>query len=92
MNHANLEQKKCIEIIVDSIGTYNANKQIKFKTATLKSRLCNYGEAYILAKGRITIAGAGANAGAKQADKINKRVIIKSYFPFANSISEVNNT
>ena len=34
----------------------------------LKSSLCDYSDAYILFKGKITITGAGANAAARQAD------------------------
>ena len=52
--------------INDSGETYNANEQIKFKTIMLKSSLCNYSDAYILVKGKITVddtsaAGAAAN-------------------------------
>ena len=39
----------------ESRGTYNANRQIKFKTTILKSSLCGYSDAYILVKGKITI-------------------------------------
>ena len=35
----------------------------------LKSSLCDYSDVYILPKGRITITGAGDNAGAIQADE-----------------------
>ena len=38
----------------------------------LKSSICDYGDAYILVKGIITITGAGDNAAAKQADERNK--------------------
>ena len=38
----------------------------------LKSSICDYGDAYILVKGTITITGAGDNAAAKQADERNK--------------------
>ena len=34
--------KSWVEINDDSGGTYNANKQIKFKTIVLKSSLCDY--------------------------------------------------
>ena len=47
--------KNCVEINDDSGGTYNANKQIKFKTTTLKSNLCDYGDVYILVKGIIAV-------------------------------------
>ena len=35
-------------------GTYGTNSRIKFKTTMLKSSLCNYSDAYILAKGTVT--------------------------------------
>ena len=35
----------------------------------LKSSLCDYSDAYILVKGRITITGAGADAAARQVDE-----------------------
>ena len=40
--------KYWIEINDESRGTYNVNSQIKFKTTMLKSRLCDYSDAYIL--------------------------------------------
>ena len=39
--------KNWVEINDDVRGTYNANNKIKFKTSMLKSRLCNYTDAYI---------------------------------------------
>ena len=69
-------------------GTYNGNSQ----TTMLKSSLCDYSDAYILVKGTITIAGAGADAAARQADERDKGVIFKNCAPFTNCISEINNT
>ena len=43
------------EINDEARGTYSPNKQIKFKTSMLRSSLCDYSDAYILAKGNITI-------------------------------------
>ena len=57
----------------------------------LKSSLCDYSDAYILVKRKITIAGAGNDAAARQADKRNKVVIFKNCAPFINCISEINN-
>ena len=34
--------KNCVEI--NTCGTYNTNSQIKFKTSTLKLRLCDYSD------------------------------------------------
>ena len=39
--------------------------------------LCDYSEAYILVKGKITITGAGDNALARQADERDKGVAFK---------------
>ena len=39
--------KHWVEINNESRGAYNINSQIKFKTTMLKSRLCNYSDAYI---------------------------------------------
>ena len=58
----------------------------------LKSSLCDYSDAYILAKGTITIAGAGADEAARQADERDKGVVFKNCAPFTNCISEIINT
>ena len=58
--------KSWVEINDESRGTYNVNSQVKFKTAMLKSSLCDYSDAYILVKGTITITGAGADAAVRQ--------------------------
>ena len=83
--------KNSVEINDESKGAYNVNSQIKFKITMLKSSLCDYSDAYILVKGTITIAGAGADAAARQADERDKGVVFKSCAPFINCISEINN-
>ena len=57
----------------------------------LKSSLCDYSDAYILAKGKI-ITGAGDDAAARQADGGDKGVIFKNCTSFINCKSEINNT
>ena len=52
--------KNWVETYDESRGTYNTNIQIKFKTTTLKSTLCNYNNAYKLVKGTITVSNAEA--------------------------------
>ena len=42
--------KNLVEINDESRGTYNANSQIKFKTAILKSSLYDYSDAVSLLK------------------------------------------
>ena len=80
-----------VEINDESRGTYNVNSQIKLKSTMLTSSLCDYSDAYILVKGKITITGAGADAAARQADKRDKGVGFKNFAPFTNYISEINN-
>ena len=56
----------------------------------LKSSLCDYGDAYTLAKRTITVPNtAGEDADANNADK---KVIYKNCAPFINFISEIYNT
>ena len=73
-------------------GTYNVCSQIKFKTTMLKSSPCDYSDAYILVKEKITIAGTGNDAANRQADERDKGVVFKNCAPFINCISEINNT
>ena len=58
----------------------------------LNSSLCDYSDAYILVRGKITITGVGDDASARQADEKNKGVIFKNRAPFTNCKSEINNT
>ena len=57
----------------------------------LKSSLCDYSDAYIFAKGRITIAKAGDNVRARQADERNRGITFKTSVPFINYKSGLNN-
>ena len=77
------------EINDESRGVYNVNSQIKFKTAMLKSSLCDYSDAYILVKGTISVNNTAA-AGAA-VNNNNNKVIFKNCAPFTNCISEINN-
>ena len=84
--------KNWVEINDESRGKCNVNSQIKFKTTMLKSSLCDYSDAYILVKGKITINGAGADAAARQADERDKGAALKNCASFTNCIIEINNT
>ena len=79
-----------VEINDESRGTYNVNSHIKFKTTMLKSSLCDYSDAYILAKGTITVNNTAAADA--DANNTNKKVIFKNGAPFTNCINEINNT
>ena len=83
--------KNWVEINDESRGTYNIGSQIRFKTIMLKSSLCDYSDAYIRVKGKITITGAGDDAAARQADERNKGVAFKKCAPFITCISNINN-
>ena len=78
--------KNWIEINDDIRGAYSPNKQTRFKTAMLRSSLCNYGEAYIIVKRNITVNNTAA------ANNTNKKVMFKNCAPITNCMSKINNT
>ena len=65
--------KNQLEINHESRGTYNEDNQVSFKTSMLRSRLCDYGDVYILFFKNIAVANTAAQ-DADQTDK-NKKVI-----------------
>ena len=79
-----------VEINDEIRGAYSLNKQIRFKTAMLRSSLCYYSNAYILLKGNIS-ANNNAAEGV-DANNFGKKVIFKNCAPFTNCISKINNT
>ena len=54
--------KNWVEINDDIRGAYSPNKQIRFKTAILRSGLCDNSDAYILVKRNITVNNTTAVA------------------------------
>ena len=82
--------KHWVEINDESRGAYDTNSQIKCKTITLKSSLCDCNDKYMLVSGYITVN----NIAADNADRnnANKKVIFKDCAPFTNCINEINNT
>ena len=50
----------------------------------LKSSLCDYSRAYILAKGTIVITETVADVAARNVDERNKEVIFKNCVPFTD--------
>ena len=84
-------RRNWVETNDESRGTYTSN-DIRFKTAMLRSNLCDYAGAYILVKGTITITSEGDNDAAKRLDERNKGVIFKNCAPFTKCISRINNT
>ena len=79
-----------VEINDDIRSAYSPNKQIRFKTAMVRSSLCDYSDAYILVKGNVTVNNTAAGGAA--ANNTNKKVIFKNCAPFTNCISKINNT
>ena len=63
-----------VEINDDIRGAYSPNKQIRFKTAMLRSSLCDYSDAYILVKGNISVNNSAA-AAAAAASNTGKKLI-----------------
>ena len=49
----------------DASGMYNINKQIRLKTSTLKSNLCDYSDTYILVGETIEIPNTGTAVAPK---------------------------
>ena len=80
--------KNWVEINDQSGGTNNVNNQMKFKTSKLRSRLCDYSDAYILVNATITVPNTGTAANPNN----RKIIIIKNCAPFTNCISEINDT
>ena len=74
----------------DVTGVSSHDKQFSFKTAILRSILCNYSDAYILAKGNILVNNIATNGVA--ANDTNKKIVFRNCAPFTNCISKINNT
>ena len=53
-----------VEISDDIRSACSPNKQIRFKTAMLRSSLCDYSDAYIIVKGNITVNNTAADGAA----------------------------
>ena len=66
--------KNLVEINDESRGTYN---QIRLKTSMWRSSFCNYSDAYILAKGTITVTNTVSRDQPNNA--VNKKVILKNF-------------
>ena len=76
--------KKLIEVHDQFGGTCDTNKQIRFKTAMLRSDLCDYNDAYVIAAGKITVTDPNNDA-------YDKILAFKNNAPLTNCISKINN-
>ena len=87
---SNFRTKNWVEINDESRGMYTTGSDIKFKTAILRSSLCDYSDTYILVKGNISVNNTAA--ADVDANNTNKKVIFKNCAPFTKCISRINNT
>ena len=71
--------KKWIEIYDQSEKNFSPNKEIRIKTSMLRSDLYDFGDAYIVVEGDITLEGDNAN-------KRNKNLAFKNNALFINCI------
>ena len=76
INQLSLEQKNWVEINDESRGMYSLNSQFRFKISILRPSLFDYSDAYILAKGTITVANTAATEA--DADNTNRKAILKN--------------
>ena len=76
---------KWIESFYQSNGSYNVNKDIRFKTPQLRNDLCNFNKAYIFVTGKITATNPGNNN-----NEHNRKVALKNSAPFFNCILKIN--
>ena len=76
--------KNWTEVYDQSEKNYNVNKEIRIKTSTIRSDLCDYSNAYIIVKADIT------REGDNDANKRNKNLAFKNSAPFINCISKIN--
>ena len=83
MRYCRFITKTCIEFHDQSGEKYNTNKQIRFKTSILRSDLCNYSDAYIVVKGKITITNPNNYA-------YDKKLAFKNNAPFVSCILKIN--
>ena len=79
---------KWIEIFDQSNGTYNKNKDIRFKTNRLRNDLCDFNDACIVVTGKVTAADPDPND-----DNINydRTIALKDSAPFLNCNLKINN-
>ena len=61
---------------------YKPNKQIRFKTSMLRSDLCDYSDAYIVVKGKITVTNPNNDA-------YDKELTLKNNAPFLSCILKI---
>ena len=76
--------KKWIEVQSQSGSNYNTSKPIKFQTSMLRSDLCDYSDAYVWVKGKITVTNPNDKGN------FNKELTLKNNAPFISCNSKIN--
>ena len=64
--------KKWVKVYDQSEGNYDVNKKIRIKTSILRYDLCDYSDAYIVAKRAITVLRPNA---AKKSKVLNLKIM-----------------
>ena len=84
---------KWIEIFDQSNGTYNPNKDIRFKTPQIRDDLCDFNDVYISVTGKINATNAELpdNINPPQNIGYSRKVSLKNSAPFFNCILKINN-
>ena len=77
---------KWIEIFDQSNGTYNPNKDIRFKTPQIRDDLCDFNDTYIVVTDKIAVTNPRNDN-----DEYNRKVSLKNSAPFFNCILKINN-
>ena len=75
--------RKYIEVFNQSDGTYNVNKDIRFKAPELRSDLCDWEDAYIVVTGKITVTNPNNNA-------YDKKLALKNNAQFFSDVLRIN--
>ena len=79
---------KWIEISDQPHGTYNHNKDIRFKTPQIIDNLCDFNDAYIVVTGKINATGANLlnNTAPPAGIFYTRNLALKNSAPFFNCI------
>ena len=64
---------------------YKPNKLIRFTTSMVRSDLCDFNDAYIVVKGKVTVIKPNNDA-------YDKKLAFKNNAPFLSCIAKINNT
>ena len=81
-----LTTRKWIEIFDQSYGSYDGNKDIRFKTPQLRSDFCDFNDAYIVVTDKITATNPDPPAGINY----SRNLAFKNFAPFFSSILKFN--